>query len=428
MRPVNALLFRPLSLSLILWVLYPLSGLGAKAERENVFDAVWREIEANHYDPDFGGRDWGAIGEAYRNRLDEVEDSAAFDALLREMLGELGDSHISIASPSFNELLPNSWQGGAPQVFIRFAEGKAVIGNVEPGSAASAAGLRPGMVLRSVNGESVAELLDQIRAVELFESAVPSYWIQAIGNRMLGSPGETISVGANVGGLSRTKQYEFELEPYSGLMSVPLGNVGPMPMSLETEMGEGQVAYLRFDLWIPTLMEEMRRFIRSLDEETEGLIIDLRGNPGGIGMMATGLAGMLVDTEFRMGTMRLREGHLNYNVYPQKGAYLGPVAILVDSGSISTSEIFAASMQETKRGRVFGDRTPGAALPSLIKRLPNNYYLQMAIADYETPGGFRIEGKGVDPDRKVELSIRRLRKGEDSVIEAARKWILQRPE
>ena len=117
-------------------------------------------------------------------------------------------------------------------------------------------------------------------------------------------------------------------------------------MVLESRSLGSNIHYLRFDLWFPSLMEEMRSVIRSMDRGSHGLIIDIRGNPGGIGLMATGLAGMLVENEYEMGRMRLRQGHLNYNVYPQSGAFLGPLAILVDGTSISTSEIFAADMQE----------------------------------------------------------------------------------
>ena len=196
-------------------------------------------------------------------------------------------------------------------------------------------------------------------------------------------------------------------------------------MALESRSLGSNIHYLRFDLWFPSLMEEMRSIIRSMDRGSHGLIIDIRGNPGGIGLMATGLAGMLVENEYEMGRMRLRQGHLNFNVYPQSGAFLGPVAILVDGNSISTSEIFAADMQETGRARLFGSRTAGAALPSVFKKLPNNYYLQMAIADYVTSRGNRIEQVGVTPDEVVALSPSKLRQGEDSVIDAARKWILR---
>ena len=208
-------------------------------------------------------------------------------------------------------------------------------------------------------------------------------------------------------------------------MSEQLGNFGTMPMEIETRILEGEVAYLRFDIWFPGLMVAMRNFVRSLGDDVSGLVIDVRGNPGGIGLMATGLAGMLVDEEFRMGTMRMRSGFLNFNVFPQKGAFLGPVAVLIDGSSISTSEIFAASMQETGRARVFGSKSPGAALPSVFKKLPNRYYLQMAIADYETDKKRRIEGVGVLPDEAVALSPSKLRRGEDSVVVAARKWILR---
>ena len=126
-----------------------------------------------------------------------------------------------------------------------------------------------------------------------------------------------------------------------------------------------------------------------------------------------------------MGAMRMRRGYLNYNVYPQKGAFLGPVAVLIDGSSISTSEIFADSMQVTGRARIVGATSAGAALPSVFKKLPNRYYLQMATADYETNQGGRIEGVGVIPDEAVRLSPGRLRKGEDSVVAAASKWVLR---
>ena len=248
---------------------------------------------------------------------------------------------------------------------------------------------------------------------------------KSVENRWYGSPRQKVEVIAKAGAMGAPKRYTFKLDAYDGLMSEQLGNLGAMTMEIESRVLESGVAYLRFDVWIPGLMGPIRTFVRSLDEDVRGLIIDVRGNPGGIGLMATGLAGMLMDKEFRMGTMRMRSGFLNYNVFPQKGAFLGPVAILIDGSSISTSEIFAASMKETGRARIFGSKSPGAALPSVFKKLPNRYYLQMAIADYETGLKARIEGVGVSPDEEVGLSPSKLRRGEDSVIKAATKWILR---
>ena len=97
---------------------------------------------------------------------------------------------------------------------------------------------------------------------------------------------------------------------------------------------------------------------------------DLRGNPGGLGGMAHGIAGVLEKEQTSLGTMHQRAGYVRFAVFPQANPYLGPVVILTDGGSASTSEIFAAGLQELARAVVVGERTAGAALPSFFQRLP----------------------------------------------------------
>ena len=82
-------------------------------------------------------------------------------------------------------------------------------------------------------------------------------------------------------------------------------------------------------------------------------------------------------------------------------SYAGRVAILVDETSYSASEVFAGGMQAAGRARVFGARTPGGALPALLRKLPNGDVLEYAIADFVTVSGERIEGRGVVPDEPV---------------------------
>lgn len=407
------------------WLVPIGSVLNANELRDSVFEAVWGEVNANYYDENFGGKDWAAIGEAYRSRLQSLESDEAFYGLLNELLRELGESHFAIASPTYNDLLPNSWGGGDSGMAVSLVGGRPILKEVVAGSPAYEAGLRAGFQIVSVNGKSFADMRKAVESSGVFENVIPFYLGKSVENRWYGSPGQAVEVVAKSRSMGLSKRYTFKLGVYDGLMSAQLGNYGTMPMEMETRILEGGVAYLRFDVWFPGLMEAMRTFVRSLDDEVRGLIVDVRGNPGGIGLMATGLAGMLVDEEFRMGTMRMRSGFLNFNVFPQKGAFLGPVAVLIDGSSISTSEIFAASMKETGRARIFGSKSPGAALPSVFKKLPNRYYLQMAIADYETGRKARIEGVGVSPDEEVGLSPSKLRRGEDSVIAAATKWILR---
>jgi len=155
----------------------------------------------------------------------------------------------------------------------------------------------------------------------------------------------------------------------------------------------------------------------------DGLIIDLRGNPGGVLGMANGLCGWLSRDEFSLGKMQMRQGMIAFVVTPQEGAFPGPIAVLIDSRSASTSEVLAAGLQEAKRARIFGERSAGAALPSQFRALPTGDLFQYAIADLQTPGGWALEGRGVQPNEPVSTHASDLTAGRDAVVLAARTWI-----
>jgi carboxyl-terminal processing protease len=138
----------------------------------------------------------------------------------------------------------------------------------------------------------------------------------------------------------------------------------------------------------------------------DGIIIDLRGNPGGIGAMAMGIAGHFTAEARELGEMKTRDVTLQFKTNPRTVSttgvsvtpYAGPVAILVDDSTASTSEIFAGGMQFLKRAKVFGTRTAGAALPAVTMPLPNGDVFLHAIADYRLPDGSALEASGVVPD------------------------------
>jgi carboxyl-terminal processing protease len=140
--------------------------------------------------------------------------------------------------------------------------------------------------------------------------------------------------------------------------------------------------------------------------------------------MAMGMAGYFIDKpDQRLGTMHMRQTPLKFTVNPRPPTYPGPLAILVDGGSASTSEVFAGGMQDLGRARIFGTRTAGAALPSAIDRLPNGDAFQHALADYVSEGGRPLEGVGVIPDVEVKLTREALLEGRDPVLDAAIEWV-----
>ena len=140
--------------------------------------------------------------------------------------------------------------------------------------------------------------------------------------------------------------------------------------------------------------------------------------------MGMGLAGWFVsEKNHYLGKMILRDTELKAIVFPRPDAYTGPVAILVDGLSGSTSEIFAGGLQDLGRARVFGSTTAGAALPSEIVKLPNGDGFQYVFADYISQGGEKLEGRGVIPDVPVSPTRDALLEGRDLVLEAAMDWI-----
>ena len=198
---------------------------------------------------------------------------------------------------------------------------------------------------------------------------------------------------------------------------VTLGNLPEMHLIFETKVLPGGSGYIRFNEFLDpvSLMPKIEKAIKDY-ANAPGIILDLRGNRGGIGIMAMGIAGFFISEQGeKLGEMTMREATLKFVVFPRAETYKGRLAILVDSGSASTTEIFAQGMQDPRRARIFGTLTAGAALPSDIVLLPNGDRFQFAEASYTSVKGKVLEGNGVTPDVEVRDPA--------AVIEAADAWI-----
>jgi carboxyl-terminal processing protease len=240
--------------------------------------------------------------------------------------------------------------------------------------------------------------------------------------RLTGEPGGTVKA-TFLDGAGQTVTKDLTLIPERGREST-FGNL-PMQHVWYESKRMGNVSYVRFNIFLD-LARIMANFEASIKgcQPCDGVIIDLRGNPGGIGGMAMGMAGFLTDkADLKLGAMYLRDVTLNFVVNPRLEAFTGPVAVLVDALSASTSEIFAGGLKDLDRARVFGTHTAAAALPSQFERLPNGDGFQYAVANYISTGGKPLEGLGVTPDVEVRLTREALLAGHDPVVDAALEWI-----
>jgi carboxyl-terminal processing protease len=110
-------------------------------------------------------------------------------------------------------------------------------------------------------------------------------------------------------------------------------------------------------------------------------------------------------------------------VNPRPLVFEGPLAILIDPLSASTSEIFAGGMKDLGRARIFGERSAGLALPSNFQKLPNGDVMQYAFANYVSASGVPLESRGVEPHVDAPPNREALIKGRDNALNAAMEWI-----
>ena len=178
-------------------------------------------------------------------------------------------------------------------------------------------------------------------------------------------------------------------------------------------------------------------FAKAIDRyrEKAAIVIDLRGNPGGLAAMIMGISGHFLEERKPLGMMKTRENELKFASNPRLvnaagdrvRPFAGPVAILIDGMTGSASECFAGGLQSLGRARVFGQTSMGQALPAFFDKLPNGDVLIHATGDFVTADGTRLEGRGVIPDEPVAVTRADLLAGKDPTLAAALAWVDGQP-
>jgi len=401
------------------------------------FDSAWSTVNRTHFDPEFEGVDWQAVRDSLRPRVADAATYEDLRGILNAMLAEIGLSHFGILAGSALDAFdgddgddPSRGGSAGPGITTRLVDDRVVVWRVREDSPAARAGVHPGWVVRTIDDRDLEQRLEKARVLvdpgdfELLVSQALPVWLN-------GAAGTTVTLEF-LDGDDEVQQFEIEREVPPGVMN-RFGNLPPIRVSFTDSLARAEgrdIAVLGFNIW---LMPVAAPFDAAIDRhrDADGMVIDLRGNPGGIGAMAMGLAGHFMTERESLGVMSTRTNDLTFLVNPRLSnaagervePFSGPVAILIDGLSMSTTEIFAQGLKVLGRVRVFGQRSPGAALPSYITRLPNGDGLQHAVADFVDPDGNRLEKSGVVPHEIVPLRRADLLAGRDAPLEAAFHWI-----
>jgi carboxyl-terminal processing protease len=306
--------------------------------------------------------------------VDPVEPTALVHGALRGMLAAL-DGHSAFIDAEQVAAMRSESPGefGGLGVDLERGEAGLVIVARHPGTPAERAGLAPGDVLLAVEGEAVAPLT-----------------LTEAGRRVRGPPGSTVTLRLR---RARTGREET--------LRVVRERVRLASASGRT-LGDG-LALLELRAFSERTAMEVTEALSALRAEgpIRGLVLDLRGNPGGLLDQAVRVAdlwlegGVIVTTEGRRGPPEVERAHPLHT----EPAY--PIAVLVDGGTASSAEILAGALQDHGRAVLVGTQTFGKGSVQTLIELEDGSALRLTVARYFTPSHRSIHGSGIAPDRVV---------------------------
>lgn len=394
------------------------------ARRLAVFDTIWGDIRDLYYDPALNGVDWEGVRTHYRPLASNAPDDDAFQNVLRAMTGTLRDAHTRVLTPQQARDRRQDQTTSAGVIIFEVA-GEAVIFEVRPDSPAAEAGLRPGMPVRAVNGVPVIEAVARAREDVGPSSSERAALVLSYLRLIAGPPAQPLQL--DLEGADGARQSVALVR--RALQTTPRFEARALP--------EG-ILYVRFDRFRSPVARLLRQALIQ-HPVARGLILDLRSNTGGEGGEGARAIAPLLDRATLLARLRTRTGRapsalLGMVRLPlemtagEAGHQLfsGPIVVLINEGTASTSEVITASLQERGRARIIGTQSCGCALGVLrYRRLADGRALAISEVGLVTGLGRRIEGIGVIPDVRVDLTLDDFQQGRDRILEAGVQEILR---
>ena len=307
-----------------------------------------------------------------KNYVEEVDDRTLLDAAIRGMLLEL-DPHSDYLAENEFERLNDNTRGAYSGIGIdvQAVDGAIRVNAVIDNSPADEAGIGPGDLITSIDGEPVrgAYLPDMMDSLS-------------------GEP--DTSVGITVRSPDGSEREVTLIRRY---IQVP---------TLSFRLLDKSYGYFRISGFHRTSAEDLESTLDSIGADgvvLRGVVIDLRDNPGGVLKQAVAMADGFLD-EGLIVSLRGRNSVMQMEFRAQPGQWLPdtPVLILVDRGTASASEVLAGALQDNGRALIVGERTFGKGSVQSVLPLRNGSGIKLTTARYYTPSGRSIQAEGIRPD------------------------------
>ena len=327
------------------------------------------------------------VGQAWNFILTDFVDRARLNsenmsrAAIEGIIGTLNDTYTSYLNAREYESFGSSLSGGfvGIGIIVSLRDNKLLIVAPIPNSPAEKAGLKSGDSILKINEESVTGMSLDVAASKIKGPA--------------GTPVKLLI-------LHEGETEPVEMEIIRTRVEIP---------SIHFEM-RGNIAYINIAQFTERTETELAPIIQKLDEENaKGIVLDLRGNPGGFLDIVVKVTshfmteGVIVEVKSNLDKID------TYSVSPGVASTNLPMVVLVDNFSASSSEVLAGALQDHHRALISGNTTYGKGSVNYLHQLSDGSGLYITTGRWLTPNGRLIEGHGIEPDIKLELT------GEDAI-------------
>ncbi len=320
--------------------------------------------------------------------VDDLNTTTIINKALKGLLPEL-DAHSSyLDKKAYKELkIQTNGEFGGLGIVVGMKNGVLTVISPIDDTPAAKVGLKAGDVILMINDKATLDMS--------LDEAV---------NLMRGKPGTKITLT-----IVRKGQKPFKVTITRAIIKVK-------SVKQKEIKGYPKIAYIRISSFDKNVVDSLKKILPKLKNEgKEGIIIDLRNNPGGLLNQAVGTLDLFIDK----GILVSQKGRVkseNYTYYAHKeDTYTNiPIVVLVNGGSASASEIVSGSLQDHKRAVIVGETTFGKGSVQAILPVNKDEAIRLTVARYYLPSGRTIQAKGVTPDITVHPA--KIKKEDEGVI------------
>lgn len=407
----------------------------------DAFEALYQKVSVEYPFTAEKQVNWQALYAEFQPQFDRASTDQEFYSLMRSFALRIPDGHVNLSLDP--DIFYQTYGGGFGMVLVQLSDEKVIAKDILPDSPADKAGIQPGAEILTWDGQPVVEAIAAV--VPGFGSYSTDHTLHLAQVTFLTRrpPDTRVEVQFRNSGSNQTQKAAVKTVPEYDSLFLSMAGFNQdkieMPIFAKTLEGSG-LAYIRINTFSDdyALMAKLwERYLQNaIDNEAPGLILDLRSNSGGSLGIAMDFAGFFFDHEINLyENFYYSETTRNFEptgyptiIKPAPAYYQGPIAVLVGPDCVSACEGFAYALQREDRSVIIGEYPTAGAFGEVglgQYTLPGDYSIQFPTGRPESEDGkLVIEGEGVIPKIVVPVTQQSVLGGEDTILAAAEKALI----